>query len=67
VAEREQAYGWPHNPLNRQGRQVERKVTWFDSPEEVEEADRRHYANMTPHERMDEMVSLLNRWGKWNE
>ena len=46
---------------------VERKVTWFDSPEEAEEADRLHYANMTPQERLDEMVALLNRWGKWNE
>jgi predicted Fe-S protein YdhL (DUF1289 family) len=46
---------------------MERKVTWFDSPEAAEEADRLRYASLTPQERLDEMVALLNRWGKWNE
>jgi hypothetical protein len=46
---------------------IERKLTWFDSPEEAEEAVRQHYRQMTPKQRMDEMVELLNRWGKWNE
>ena len=46
---------------------IERKVTWYDDPDEADAAVREHYENMTPQERLDEMVEMLNRWGKWNE
>ena len=46
---------------------MERKVTWFDGPEEAEAADRAYYASLTPQQRLDVMVELCNRWGKWNE
>jgi len=46
---------------------LERTVTWFDTPEAAEEADRIHYANLTPQQRLDELVILLNEVGKWNE
>lgn len=46
---------------------IERKITRFDNPAEAEEAVRLHYASMTPQQRLDEMVAMLNRWGKWNE
>jgi len=42
-------------------------VTWFDSPEAADEADGVHYASLSPQERLDEMVKLLNEVGKWNE
>jgi hypothetical protein len=46
---------------------MERRVTWFNGPEEADAADKAHYAAMTPQQRLDEMVELLNRWGGWNE
>ncbi len=46
---------------------LKRCVTWFDTPEAAEEADVAHYANMSPQERLDEMLKLLNEVGHWNE
>lgn len=48
-------------------RRMERIVTVFDDPEEAERDLDRHYAAMTPDERLREMSELLNRWGGWHE
>ncbi len=48
-------------------RKMERTVAIFDDPEEAERELDRHYAALTPDERMREMCELLNRWGGWNE
>jgi len=42
-------------------------VTWFDTPEEADRLTTAHYAEMTPQERLDEMVKFLNEFGNWNE
>ena len=46
---------------------VERTVTWFETPEDADQADILHYSRMTSQEKLDEMVRLLNEFGKWNE
>jgi hypothetical protein len=46
---------------------IARTITWFDSPADADAADRTHYAEMTPQERLNEMVELLDRWGNWHE
>ena len=46
---------------------IERKITYFDSLEEAERAVDEHYAAMTPQQRLDEMIEMLNRWGHWHE
>jgi len=46
---------------------MERRITFIGTPEEADAADREHYAKMTPQERLDEMIELLNKWGHWNE
>lgn len=60
---------WAHGP-GRPGQvksTVVRKVTWFDSPEAAEREVDAYYASLTPQERLDEMVRLLNEVGHWNE
>lgn len=37
------------------------------SPEDAEEMVWKHYSQMLPQERLDELVLLLNNWGKWHE
>jgi hypothetical protein len=46
---------------------MHRKVTWYEDPSDAERDDRAYYAALTPQQRLDAMVDLLNRWGKWNE
>ena len=46
---------------------IERRITWYENPDAAEADVREHYRRMTPQERLDEMVGLLNRVGKWNE
>ena len=46
---------------------IERRITWYDDPDVAETDVGEHYRRMTPQQRLDEMVELLNRVGKWNE
>jgi hypothetical protein len=46
---------------------VDKDAVWIGTPEEAEELDRARYAAMTPQERLNAMIELNNRWGKWNE
>ena len=46
---------------------IKRRITWYDDPDAAEDDVREHYRQMTPQQRLDEMVGLLNRVGKWNE
>ena len=46
---------------------IGRVLTWYDDPRDAERDDKAHYRAMSPQLRIDEMVGLLNSWGKWNE
>jgi hypothetical protein len=43
------------------------KVALYTDPETADRELYRHYASMTPQERLDELAGLLDRWCKWNE
>lgn len=46
---------------------MEKSLKIFSDMEEAERDDREFYGSMTPQERLDYLVDLLNRWGKLNE
>jgi len=46
---------------------IERRITWYDDSDVARADVQEHYRNMTPQARLDEMVDLLNRVGKWSE
>lgn len=46
---------------------MKRKVTWYDDPEVAEADIIEHYRKLTPQQRLDEMMELLNKFGGWNE
>ena len=46
---------------------IERRITWYENPEDADADLCDHYRKMTSQQRLDEMVELLNRVGKWNE
>jgi hypothetical protein len=46
---------------------MEKSIEWFDSPDEASDRLDRYYETLTPQQRLDEMIALLNNWGKWKE
>lgn len=46
---------------------IARTFQVFDDPQKADEQISDYYRSLTPQQRLDEMVQLLNRWGQWNE
>jgi hypothetical protein len=44
-----------------------RRVTWFDSPEAADQVDTRYYLGLSPQQKLDHLINLLNEVGRWNE